>query len=219
VNYSSSITGLSLQSVYYVRAYATNTVGTGYSEEITFTTDYIDTGSSFIPGTFTDTRDGHLYKTVQIGAQTWMAENLDYRTSDSSWYYNNDSVAYHIYGRLYTWNTAMSVAPSGWHLPSDREWTTLTSYLGGDAAGDKLKEAGNVHWWYDNNSARNVSGFTALPGGIRGFNYMAVNQYGYWWSSTVTGSPWCRIMSSYYASVQRYTSNELYGISVRCVKD
>ena len=173
--------------------------------------------------TFTDPRDGHVYKTVQIGAQVWMAENLDYRTIDSSWYYNNDSATYHIYGRLYTWNRAMSAAPPGWHLPSEAEWQTLIDSVG-VRAGGKLKEADTLHWSSPNTGATNESGFTALPGGYRGgtgeFNLLG--EIGYWWSTTLSNEPIAVSFVLVYNDSYNYFAygyNETDGLSIRCIKD
>ena len=174
-------------------------------------------------GTFTDSRDGHVYKTIQIGSQVWMAENLAYRTSDSSWYYNDDSATYHKYGRLYNWNGAVTAVPLGWHLPTDDEWTILTNYLGGDSvAGAKLKEMGNAHWATPNTGATNEVGFTALPGGFRResgeFNNLGIS--GIWWSATEFGGlVWDRNMSYDYVWVGRYISFTTSGFSVRCVEN
>lgn len=216
--YTSSITGLSPSTTYYVRAFATNSVGTAYGNQVNFTTDTL-------PGAFIDPRDGHVYNTVQIGTQVWMAENLDYRTSDSSWYYNNDSATYHIYGRLYTWDRAMTAAPPGWHLPTDAEWTTLTDYLGGEAvAGGKLKEVGTSHWASPNTGATNETEFKALPGGILGYNSGTFNDlgtYGNWWSaSSYDGTTaWFRSLSYNSSSVHVEFINKLNGFSIRCIKD
>jgi len=118
-------------------------------------------------GTFTDTRDGRTYKTVIIGNQTWMAENLNYKAETGSWFYNNDSSIGAIYGRLYDWETALKVCPTGWHLPSDIEWTELADSLGNSKVGGKMKVPGTLYWKAPNTDATNVSGFSALPGGYR----------------------------------------------------
>jgi hypothetical protein len=90
-------------------------------------------------GKFTDSRDGQTYQTIKIDNQVWMAENLNYRTSSGSWCYDNSSDNCEKYGRLYTWETAKGVCPSGWHLPSTKEWSVLIANLGGkDVAGRKL---------------------------------------------------------------------------------
>jgi len=116
------------------------------------------------------------------------------------------------------------VCPTGWHLPSDVEWTELTDYLGGESvAGGKLKEAGTTHWLNPNEGATNESGFTALPGGSRSFNGPFVN-LGYgcnWWSATefVAGNAYSRNMLYTLSGVYRDFSNEEFGFSVRCLKD
>jgi len=199
-NFASIISGLSDNTTYYVRAYATNSNGTGYGSAMSFTTQQGSSDSSF-----TDSRDGNVYKTVTIGNQVWMAENLKYLPSvvgpntgsnTTAYYYifgyNGTSVTdakattnYATYGVLYNWPAAMAgtassssnpsgvqgVCPAGWHLPSDAEWTQLTDYLGGESvAGGKLKEAGTSHWTSPNTGATNETCFTALPGGCRSNN-------------------------------------------------
>ena len=144
--YTSNITGLSPNTTYYVRAYATNSQGTAYGEQRTFRTL---TASDIEYGSFTDSRDGKVYKTVTIGEQVWMAENLAYLPSvvgpatesyTAPYYYvygyDGTSVAtakattnYQTYGVLYNWPAALTACPSGWHLPSDAEWTQMKNYL------------------------------------------------------------------------------------------
>ncbi|HRX25145.1 MAG TPA: fibrobacter succinogenes major paralogous domain-containing protein, partial [Chitinophagales bacterium] len=153
----------------------------------------------------------------------------------------NDAKAtphYFTYGVLYNWPAAMDgdvssssnpsgvqgICPSGWHLPSDAEWTTLTDYLGGiDVAGDKMKEEGTSHWTSPNTGATNESGFSALPGGYRlpggTFNY--VGSYGFWWSSTQSSAynTWYRYLYYSYSGVNRYNNNKSFGYSLRCIRD
>jgi len=153
----------------------------------------------------------------------------------------NDAKAtthYFTYGVLYNWPAAMDgdvssssnpsgvqgICPSGWHLPSDAEWTTLTDYLGGiDVAGDKMKEEGTSHWTSPNTGATNESGFSALPGGYRNpggtFNYFG--SYGFWWSSTQSSAynTWYRYLYYSYSGVNRYNNNKSFGYSVRCIRD
>jgi uncharacterized protein (TIGR02145 family) len=145
-------------------------------------------------GTMTD-QDGNEYKTIVIGTQTWMAENLrttKYRdgtaipnvTDNTAWTnltagaycnYNNTTSADTIatYGRLYNWYAATdsrNIAPTGWHIPTEAEWRTLIYYLGGfSVAGGKMKETGTIHWITPNTGATNESGFTALPTGFRDY--------------------------------------------------
>lgn len=185
---------------------------------------------------------------VTIGTQVWSLNNLDvvtYRNGDSipkvtdpvEWsnlttgaycYYNNDSATYaSVYGKLYNWyavNDPRGLAPVGWHIPTDAEWTTLTAFLGGDpVAGEKLKEAGLAHW-VTPNLADNSSGFTALPGGGRsntgGANSL-VGERGYWWSATEQSatSAWPRALINGTVVVFRTATNKKFGFSVRCVRD
>ena len=143
-----------------------------------------------IKGTFTDPRDSKIYKTVKIGTQTWMAENLAYKASSGCWAYNNDQNNVAIYGYLYDWETAKVVCPIGWHLPSDIEWQVLVDYLGGSvSAGKKTREVGTTHWKDDSYNADNTSGFTALPAGERYLfdgveSFGRIKERGTWWSST-----------------------------------
>lgn len=159
-------------------------------------------------------------------------------TSKAYCWYNDDIANKASYGALYTWAAAMNgsasssanpstvqgVCPTGWHLPSDAEWTLLTDYLGGaSGAGVKLKETGHTHWAVFNDGATNSSGFTALPSGYRN-NYgtfYLIGYHGYWWSATegVSTNAWHRNLSSDYNNVSRYASNKEAGNSVRCLKD
>ncbi|MCK9639350.1 MAG: fibrobacter succinogenes major paralogous domain-containing protein [Prolixibacteraceae bacterium] len=199
-------------------------------------------------GTVTDI-DGNVYHTVTIGTQVWMVENLKttkYRNGDTipnitgnaAWaalttgalcWYNNDAATYKAnYGALYNWFAvadSRKIAPSGWHVPSDAEWTTLTTFLGGESvAGGKLKETGSIHWLNLNIGATNSSGFTALPGGLRSdYNYRDIGNCGHWWSSTDidTDQAWSRTLVDKYAWVgsrDGYYSKR-FGFSVRCVRD
>jgi len=112
-------------------------------------------------GTFTDPRDGKTYKTVKIGNQTWMAENLNYECEGSK-FYDNDPANAEKYGRLYDWATAFKACPSGWHIPSKEEWRTLVDYAGGfDISGKELKARSG----WRTNSGTDAFGFSALPGG------------------------------------------------------
>ena len=199
------------------------------------------------PQTVTDI-DGNVYKTVKIGNQVWMAENLKvtryrngdpipYVTDNSQWanlssgaycnYDNNTSYAAK-YGRLYNWSAVKDrrgLAPAGWRVPTDADWQKLIDYLGGESvAGDKLKEAGITYWKSPNTTANNASGFTALPGGYRHYGNGTFDLIGlsaYWWSSTEysSASPWYRLLSYSPSAVFRLYSRTQYGFSVRCVRD
>ena len=166
-------------------------------------------------GTFTDTRDSKVYKTVNLGNQTWMAENLTYE-SDDSWCNKCE-----IYGRLYTWEAAKRGCPSGWHLPSDAEWQTLVDYLGGDnLAGGKLKSPGA--WNDPNTGATDSSGFSGLPAGGRSNNgnFLLLGSLGSWWSSTERSTnAWARNLGYNTAEVYRDYKVKDYAFSVRCAKD
>lgn len=175
---------------------------------------------------FTDPRDGQIYNLVTIGTQRWFAENLNYETADS-WWFDNSSVNGAIYGRLYTWDAALTACPAGWHLPSDAEWNILTDYLGGnDVAGGKMKEAGTTHWESPNTGASNESGFTALPGGLSdgsGGGFVNLRSSGSLWSATeyssTTTTAWHRLLYYNLDDVGRYYYHKGTGFSVRCLKD
>jgi uncharacterized protein (TIGR02145 family) len=200
--------------------------------------------------TYTDSRDGKTYKAIKIGTQTWTSKNLDvstFRNGDpiqetktkKGWdnaakkgepaccYYEINSVNGDKYGKLYNWfavNDSRGLAPAGWHVPSDAEWTTLTTYLGGEGvAGRKLKETGTSHWSSSYTGGINETGFTAVPGGYcyKG-TFNGVGESGYWWSSTEYSSiyAWCRKLSYNYSKVSKFSDNFKHeGYSVRCVKD
>ncbi|MFC2118092.1 FISUMP domain-containing protein, partial [Bacteroidota bacterium] len=190
-----------------------------------------------------DARDGNIYKTVNIGTQRWMAENMawlptvSYSETSLNFFpdyyvygYEGTSVsaakssyAYEIYGVLYNWWAAKSACPSGWHLPSDEEWTILRDFLG-DKAGGKMKEKGTTHWYSPNRSATNSSGFNALPGGLRydqtvGFDSLGF--YAHFWSSNqieaYSASSWRLIWSS--SGFHQGNRHIGHGYSVRCLKD
>jgi len=176
-------------------------------------------------GVFKDTRDGKEYKWVKIGDQTWMAENLAYDAGSGCWAYNNDEDNVATYGRLYTWEVAKTACPSGWHLPTDAEWTELENALVGADKGSQL--AGNADLWsngeLESNSQFGTSGFSALPGGYRGTNgsFNDVGSFGYWWSATESSSSkgWRWLLYYNKSGVNRGNSNKAYGFSVRCVRD
>ena len=256
-NFSSNLVGLSPNTTYYVRAYAMNSAGTFYGNEVSFIT-----GNAANPtahtcgaenvhnpnlnyGTMTD-QEGNVYKTIVIGTQEWMAENLKtstYRNGDlipnvtdnaqwtgltsGAWcYYNNDPQFECPYGKLYNWYTvadSRNVCPEGWHVPTDAEWTTLTNYLGGESiAGGKMKSTGTQYWLY-NNVADNSSGFSGLPGGVRGDSgaFSSIGYAGYWWSSTENDTyyAWYRFLDYSLGFVNRGNYFKSYGFSVRCLRD
>ena len=173
--------------------------------------------------TITDGRDEKVYKTVQIGSQVWMAENLNYVTGNN-WCYDDNPSNCNIYGRLYDWQTANNACPSGWHLPSDAEWINLTDFLGGAIiAGGKLKTMGTQYWESPNTDATNSSCFSGIPGGTRLFNgsFGNLGKRSEWWSSTEFGSnAWARYLGYNFGDIGAANyGDKADGRSVRCVKN
>jgi len=175
-------------------------------------------------GFFSDTRDGKEYKTVKIGDQCWMSENLAFKTTGDCWIYEGIEDYAETYGYLYNWEAAKNVCPDGWHLPSDAEFEKLSNFLGGpDAAGGKLKEAGTTHWKSPNAGATNSSGFSALSAGMSGDNeykgYLGLMTF--FSSSDDDGDVRvvARALYSAKGEFTRYGILKEKGISVRCIKD
>jgi uncharacterized protein (TIGR02145 family) len=176
-------------------------------------------------GEFTDSRDGKTYKTVSIGTQVWMAENLAYKASSGCWAYNDSISNVSKYGYLYSWETAKDVCPVGWHLPSDEEWTTLINYLGGaDVAGEKLKSASGWKLYEGKNYGNNESGFNALPSGLRythNGEFEEAGKVGRLWSSTPHANrfAWYRYLFYDGSRVYRLIEGSNFSFGVRCIKD
>lgn len=211
-SFTSSIAGLNPGTTYHLRAYATNETGTQYGQELTFKAGIYSTGTSAAScgvqnvhntvksyGMMTD-QQGNTYKTIVIGNQEWMAENLKttiYRNGNSiknltngnpsinpnwsgstgsgAWCsYNNYVSNVCPYGNLYNWYAVVDsrgLCPVGWHVPTDAEWTELINFLGGEAvAGGKMKSTGTQYWGSPNQGATNSCGFSCLPGGVRVFD-------------------------------------------------
>jgi len=169
---------------------------------------------------FTDPRDDQVYRTVKIGNQIWMAENFNYNAPGSKFYYNDPKNA-EKYGRLYDWETAMKVAPSGWHLPSDAEWQMLVDFAGGsEVAGTKLKAKNG---WNENGNGTDDYSFSTLPGGDGNSygNFSFVGYSGVWWSSSESNASnaWCRNVCCGSSGVYKgnYSKSDLF--SVRCLKN
>ena len=185
----------------------------------------VDENTNLETGTFTDARDGKTYKTVKIGEQVWMAENLAYEPSSGNyWAYDNNNSNVETYGRLYDWETACDVCPTGWHLPSDAEWKELTNYLGRETSvGGKMKEIGTSHWFSPNEGATNESGFSALPGGYRHYDgdFLDMGYFATFWSSTerISHYTWTRSLAYGSTDVYRSYDYKAHGYSVRCVRD
>ena len=191
--------------------------------------------------------EGLIYNTVQIGSQCWLKENLNVglkingaqeQTNNGiieKYCYENNDAYCDVYGGLYQWNELMQyitaegakgICPMGWHIPTDLEWTTLTTHLGGESlAGNKLKEMGASHWMWPNTGATNSSGFTALPSSLREINGSYPWPFGtglLLWSSTQStqNKPWYRSVSYSSGNINRSDYFEKgNGLAVRCLKD
>ncbi|HKG06457.1 MAG TPA: FISUMP domain-containing protein [Pedobacter sp.] len=233
--------GLSAKHTYYVRAFATNEAGTGYGPEVKFSTT----------PTVADA-EGNIYQTVNIGSQTWMVESLRTRkfnngdaiqtTSNPSqdlsstifplyqWAYAGDEKYAVTFGRLYTYNVvkdARQISPVGWRIPSDDDWSQLTSYVGANEPGGALKEASTALWFPANigfnngKESTNSSGFSARPGGLRNEKqFVDINASGVWWSSTgPAGMPHFWMFGSSTPVVKQFVVNTNVGMSVRCIKN
>jgi uncharacterized protein (TIGR02145 family) len=217
--------------IYYVRAYATNAIGTSYGNQLTFTTQpVLDT-------------IGNQYTTITINGKEWFKENLKttkyangdsienvptagdwgLRTSGAWVYYNNDINNNNSLGKLYNWYAVTDVkglCPTGWHVATDADWTSLTANYGLDAAAGNELKATTV--WTLPNSNTNLSGFGALPGGGRGgLDFGDLNNKGFWWTSTLfdASNSYARRLEYNTDTVIRYTESNKYGFSVRCVKN
>lgn len=173
-------------------------------------------------GSFTDSRDGKTYKTIKIGGQIWMAENLAFKTDTGSWACNNDIRNATTYGYLYNWETANNVCPATWHLPSNDEWLKLIYFLGGKTySGGKLKA--KILWKSPNTEASNSSGFTALPAGYYQYfsgNCVHLNESAVFWTSSDYDNDhsWNCFISYDAAIILNAFEIKKYGYSVRCVK-
>ena len=188
------------------------------SSETSVSSSSQDTTYNAEKNTLTDTRDGKVYRTVKIGDQVWMAENLNFET-DSSYCYNDSAEYCAKYGRLYRWTAAMDACPSGWHLPDLAEWKTLLAAVGGDSiAGTKLKSTSG---WNSDGNGTDDFGFTVLPaGGWRSKDF--VGEVAAFWTSS-----WYEEYGDYVNGIKLYTDNTVvrqtyrsmyYAYSVRCVK-
>jgi len=234
-SFESFVTDLQPSTTYYVRSYAKNGHGTGYGNELSFTTQTVQ------PGQLIDI-DGNIYDTVEIGTQVWLKQNLKttkYRNgdaiptglSDAAWstttigaysIYDNLVANDSIYGKLYNWyavSDPRGLCPTGWHVPDNSEWTTLRNYLGGAyVAGEAMK---SITW-----GGTNSSNFTSLPAGYKdydGIPYHGLGTYTVYWSST---SAWWTFTEAHtwnlYDGLSSFVdgSNDFhFGSSVRCLKD
>ena len=246
-SFTCPLTGLAAETHYYARAYATNSEGTGYGNQVEFQT---------LPpysGTVTDA-DGNSYHTILIGGQEWMAENLRTNrlsdgtpiaqvTGETEWtmqpaaawcWPNNDSALLgKIYGALYNGYTAAisGICPAGWHVPTDTDWIALGEALKGDPiAGAKMKTTGTLEaatglWKAPNTGATNESRFSALPGGYRYGDrgkFEGLNVRAFFWTSSPDGKGGLYYRNLYHDNTDLYksgTGNMLFGFSIRCLKN
>jgi len=234
--FTGNITGLTANTIYYIRAYATNSQGVSYGNELSFTT---------APLSVTDI-EGNIYHTVTIGAQVWLGEDLKttkyndntsipnvtgntewaYLSSPGYCWYNNDVSGKTTYGAIYNWYTVNTgkLCPLNWHVPSDAEWTILTTFLGGiNASGGKLKETGTSHWISPNIGATDEAAFTALPGGARDATgpFFGLGYSGAWWSATENNvtSVWYLSLRNSNTDLVRNSNLRIFGYYVRCLRD
>lgn len=235
----STLSNLAEGTIYYIRAYATNSIGTGYGNQLCF-------------GTITEDVDGNVYHTVKIGNQTWMVENLKvthYRNEDvipnvandilwqdltSGAYsdFNNEIAKGNIYGRLYNGDAVLDsreVCPVGWHIPNSAEFTELQTYIGGVTQGGALKEVGTSHWNSPNTGATNATGFTALPGGHRNAGsdgFVEIGHAATFWQKNISAdTSYCWVLTSpsslFMQTSYHYVNSDalIFGRSIRCIKD
>ncbi len=239
-SFNSNLTNLLPNTTYYLRAYATNSLGTGYGNEVNFSTPD--------------------FSSVTICSQTWMTRNLDvsrFRNGDEipylpgawndvslttpAWcYYNDDSTS----GKLYNWyalTDSRGIAPLGWHIPNNSEWNNLTKCIDSNAdttlpigslgstisniAGSSLKEVGNNNWFLPNSDATNSTGFTALPFGANIFGFTNFGSAAYYWSTNETNNngvftnAYCVALTKDSGFLKILSYKKMRGFSVRCVKD
>ncbi len=191
---------------------------------------------------FFDARDGNIYKTVEIGDQCWMAQNLNYKTEEGSWDYDNKKENGEVFGKLYKWQTALEVSPDGWHLPTDEEWNIL------EAAADSKYGESDYKWdapfyrgfdsgynlksttgWNENGNGTDILGFNVVPGGFLSAAYAdgvtVFNNLGWsapFWTATRTrpgdDQLWTREMFSEREDVLRLFESS-WAFAVRCIKD
>ena len=244
-NFTSNLINLTANTTYYVRAYATNSGGTAYGNELSFTTNAAGGGIVTSPGAGV-TFDGYNYSSIILGnGQEWMTENLRssiYANGDlipnitdpnlwnnlnsGAWvHYNHDSQFENPYGKLYNGyvvNDSRNVCPSGWHVPSDPEWTMIIDYLGGNLiAGSKMKTIDSQYWLNSNGNATNISGFSGLPGSHWNGGFGTMGYVGNYRSSTASpsGYLWTYTLNGIYDECFRSEFGNSIGFSIRCLKD
>lgn len=247
-SFSAEITGLEMETLYYVRSFAVNAAGVGYGgvvelETFGITDDFLNPNLTY--DSVTDI-DGNVYPTIVIGDQEWMAENLRVThynngdlipvlVDDEDWewtsegacvIFNNDCNYEVPYGKLYNWHAVVderNLCPAGWHVPNNDEWDELTNLFGGMQAGGPLKAAGSDYWLAPNLGGTNESGMSLLPGGEReddGF-FNALGAMAAFWTSTDYGpnDAFYRELSYGHDNIFTAFDSRQAGFSVRCVKD
>lgn len=259
-SFTCTLSTLSVNTTYYVRAYATDASGTVYGAQKTFNTLNV----LFTSGSGVSDIDGEAYGSIKLNGKDWMKRNLNvskYKNGDAipqvtdvtqwdalttgAWcYYENDAANGPVYGKLYNWyaiNDPRGLAPTGWHIPTDTEWSDLATFLGGEnVAGPKLKDDSATSTWdVTTNYVTNQSGFTALPSGTGYLNYhlpaapavpvladlfKGKTKVTYWWSATATGTTpsdivWSRNVNNSSDQLVRSGAMKKSALSVRCVKN
>ena len=167
-----------------------------------------------------DSRDGQTYKTVKIGDQVWMAENLNYQTKDS-YCYEDDPANCEKYGRLYSWKAALNACPSGWHLPTKEEFATLMSNVGGEAVAGKMLKS--TTRWHEDGNGIDAFGFNVLPAGGRDNygNFNLAGRHAYFWSATerIESSAYYLHLGYSFELAHLRSNYKDYALSVRCLRD
>ena len=227
---------------------SSSSVASSSSEKAVSSSSKVSVPVEVTTGTMTDSRDGQMYKTVTIGTQTWMAENLNYEM-DSSFCYNDSAKYCAKYGRLYTWAAAMDsvgtwsangkgcgfektcsptypvrgICPDGWHLPTKAEFETLFTAVGGQSTAGKMLKSTTGWAAYSGITNEDAFAFSALPAGYRyyyGYYYFEGSN-AYFWSSTESNRSYAYSVCLYYNNDNAYLGNggKGYGFSVRCLQD
>jgi len=241
--FTATITSLDMGTPYYVRAYATNSAGTSYGEQVTFNTLLMDA-------------DGNSYEVIRIGSAVWMAENLATTTYKNDtpiptvatgtdwanlagpaycWYDDNEAVNKPLYGALYNWFAASNanLCPDGWHVATDADFISLEMALGmtqaiaegsGWRGTDQGTQMKSTQGWSNDGNGTNSSGFTAMPGGYRYYDgglFQHAGNIAYFWTSSVSTADRSMMRQLDYAheNVQRQNADNNAGKSVRCVKN
>ncbi|MBK7132475.1 MAG: fibrobacter succinogenes major paralogous domain-containing protein [Bacteroidales bacterium] len=243
---SSILSGLNPGTKYFVRAYANNIVGIAYGIMISFKTQLgnLIFNPELVYGSVEDI-DGNEYKTMQIGQNIWMAENLKTtKLNDGTpislvtgntewgslsipgycWYNNNDSIPLKAeYGALYNWYAVKTeiLCPTGWHVPNDNEWWNISLHIGSHYYSGILAETGASHWMFQDPRANNETGLTLLPGGVRSPDGLFGNlgRGGSWWIYCGSQSISSWAILAFGSTLESHDYDKRTGFSVRCIKN